>query len=182
MKKIFLLLLVSTFVSSAVALPINWLGFQAGNDDEANFESFLTNNSLVPSDVSSLGKVENGADTLGPDFTFTPGLADLFDEVTSGSISYSGVLTNIVYVTVKVGNAGPAQNDRTQGFHVYSWIDGGFDFDLLTDPNPDFVKQGNTVSHVSVWTGGVPVPDSGATLALLGFGLAALGIIRRRAR
>ena len=161
---------ISMGVPDAAALT--WLGYiNSGNDSPLDVQGGLGSLGL-PTDIALFGKSDEGAPLSG----FTPSL-ESFGGTLSGSISYAGP-ADILYLTFKVGQAGPAKDSRTEGFHLYAW-DGGGEFNLLTDPNPDFVKQGNTISHISVWTGNTPVPELGATALLLGLGFAGIIAVRK---
>ena len=148
-----------------------------GGDTEAAVENALAfigrNNN-----ISLLGKSDSGLTPLSG-FSSTPGDLVTSGGILSGSVSYSGS-ENISYITFKVGNVNGGQTAPLVGYHLYAWAGGG-SFNLLTDPNPDFTSQGNSVSHYSVWSSPTTnVPDGGSTLALVGLAIAGLGLARRK--
>jgi len=192
MKIIKTTVLVAVVMGLAFQAPaLTWLGYFDGNgtgtfptgqpantvDGGGNDTENAVENALaflgLNNEISLLGKSDNGL-PINSDFTTTPN--DLVPNILTGSISYVGS-ENIAYVTFKVGNVNNG-TAPSNGYHLYAW-DGGGSFNLMTDPNPDFTANGNTVSHYSVWTGN-RVPDAGSTVALLGSGLLALGALRRR--
>jgi hypothetical protein len=167
--------LASMLVGAVDASALSWLGFVGGNDNEASVEAFLDGLPGDSIDITLLGKSDDGSNPSG----FTPDLSTLHG-LSSGNIAYTGT-ENVSYLTIKVGNAGPASNQQV-GYHVYQYMDGAFN--LLTDPTPDFLAQGNTISHISVWTtpgGGPPqgLPEAMPMATILGAAVIGLATLRR---
>lgn len=82
------------------------------------------------------------------------------------------------YIMTKWGQGSPKENPT--GFeHALHYVLAG---ETLTY-NPGGANAPNGLSHVITWGGDVPdqrVPDAGATLALLGVSVTALGFMRRK--
>jgi VPDSG-CTERM motif len=128
--------------------------------------------------ATSLYKADVGDPVLesGP---FAGNYATVFSNSASdpsdATISHTGgdaINSNPIYLLVKDGNHTPAW----YLFTIAGW--NGTDDLVLTG----FWPEGGAISHVDIFgtDGGEQVPDAGGTLALLGIGVALLGLARRK--
>lgn len=142
---------------------------------QAQVESIL---GLAPGDLTEVYKSEVG----GPELE---SLADSYDTVYNPSSDPEGATityvtgepsvssTDLIYLGVKDGEHAPY-------WYVFD-LTGQWD-GVATMTLRNFWPDNGAISHISIFTGDSPggnVPDGGTTIALLGLGLAALGVSKR---
>jgi len=180
MKKITLFLAVIGTTLSASALTITpstgvlnvsrWQG-----DDNSNFNADAieaaigVGGQLTEVYKQDIGAVaDSGSAASAYVTTFSNSASDPSDALID-FISGTPISGTSIFLYVKDGDQSPAYYI----FNISGW-NGTDDINLR-----DFWPEQGAISHVAILTGTATVPDGGATVALLGLGIAALGVGRR---
>jgi VPDSG-CTERM motif len=176
----------SALTAEAVTINITpatnpqWTGTNNSNLSAGAIDAFLlaqgrdVNGTLTEAYKQNVGGSESGdfASSYTTTFNNTPSdPADAFIDYVSGPSIFGGE----IYLYVKDGNHQPA----FYLFDISSW-NGTDDLSLR-----GFWPGGGAISHLTILTtGGNPpppsVPDSGATLVMLGMAVSSIGMLRRK--
>ena len=174
MNKLALLALAFCVIFNASALPITpsstpqWTHTDPARQTAAQIATLVGISSLTEVYKQEVGGSEGGtlASSYTTTFSNTPSdPANALIDYISGSFITGGS----IFLYVKDGNNTPSGYI----FDISGW-NGTEDISIT-----GFWPQQGGMSHVTILTGPARVPDGGTTVALLGFGIAALGFSRR---
>ena len=171
MKKILatlVLAVLASSVSQALMYNVNTQG---------SFQGVFEGNTPAASIGSSLFvyKDDNGGGETGATGSFTTAYSG-DDDQTAKIIIDSGIW-DLDYLAIKVSN-------KYALWALVGWNPGVYDSLIVENAGIITNNKGKSqaISHVSLYGGEtVQVPDTGATLALLGLALTGLAVVRRRA-
>jgi hypothetical protein len=155
--------------TSGVLNTTRWEGSETSQSDIDSAISPIIGNAteLYKQDV---GGAESGpfAGSYNTVFLDTPA------EPSGATITYTGgpIIPEDAFMLVKDGNQDPA-------WYLYNLTALGWDGMDQLDLSGFWPNQG-AISHISFYSGGTSVPDGGATVVLLGLGLSALALVRRK--
>lgn len=175
----FALILVLGLAQSALALDITPSdSFASGNEGPANPAVIAAAEAACGCVLNSQYKQDVGGGESGPlAASYSTTFANSPNDPEEFTITYEGgpIVSPIQWLIVKDGNSTPV-------WYLFNLTDLGWD-GMDTVSGTDFWPSNGAVSHVELFSSdeGQQVPEP-ASLILLGSGMLALGLIRRRYR